>query len=164
MKREKIEDEIFENGNRKVNIGVRVYPEEKLNLIDAAKAVEVSLSEYCENILITQPALLEEVNNLTCQVEDLKQKNANLEHSLASNEPLKFKNKIVALSEENLLLKKVIEELSFDHEIYSDLRLAYLFKAVKGQRDTIMTDAGEMHITFSTPKDVLMALIYSHTL
>jgi hypothetical protein len=164
MNLEKIEDEIIQNGNRKVNIGVRVYPEEKLNLIDAAKAVQVSLSEYCENILITQPALLEEVNNLTYQVEDLKQKNANLENSLASNEPLKLKININTLFEENALLKKNIEELNLNHEIYSDSRLAYLFKEVKGQRDTIITDAGEMNITFNTPKDVLLALIYSHTL
>ena len=60
--------------------------------------------------------------------------------------------------------KKWIEELNLNHEIYSDSRLLYLFKEVKGQRDTIITDAGEMNITFNTPKDVLLALIYSHTL
>lgn len=164
MKTEKIEDEIIENGNRKVNVGVRVYPEQKCNLIDAAKAVEVSLSEYCENILVTQPGLLEEVNNLTYQLDDLKQKNANLEHSLASNEPLKFKSKIAALSEENALLKKSIQELKSNLQIYSDPRLAYLFSKAKGQSDTIMTDNGQMKITFNTPKDVLLALIYSHIL
>lgn len=164
MEREKIEAEIIQNGNRKVNIGVRAYPELKFNLIDASNALEVSLSEYCENILITHPGLLEEVNKLNLQVEDLKQKIANQERSLASNDQLKFKSKINTLFEENALLKKNIEELNLNHEIYSDSRLAYLFKAVKGQRDTIITDAGEMNITFNTPKDVLLALIYSHTL
>lgn len=164
MNLEKIEDEIIQNGNRKVNIGVRAYPELKFNLIDAAKAVEVSLSEYCENILITHPGLLEEVNKLNLQVEDLKQKIANQERFLASNDQLKLKSNINTLFEENALLKKNIEELNLNHEIYSDSRLAYLFKEVKGQRDTIITDAGEMNITFNTTKDVLLALIYSHTL
>ena len=164
MEREKIEDEIIQNGNRKVNIGVRAYPELKFNLIDASNALEVSLSDYCENILITHPGLLEEVNKLNLQVEDLKLKIANQERSLASNDHLKFKSKINTLFEENALLKKNIEELNLNHEIYSDSRLAYLFKEVKGQRDTIITDAGEMNITFNTPKDVLLALIYSHSL
>jgi len=164
MNLEKIEDEIIQNGNRKVNIGVRAYPELKFNLIDASNALEVSLSEYCENILITHPGLLEEVNKLNLQVEDLKLKIANQERSLASNDQLKFKSKINTLFEENALLKKNIEELNLNHEIYSDSRLAYLFKEVKGQRDTIITDAGEMNITFNTTKDVLLALIYSHTL
>ena len=93
-----------------------------------------------------------------------RNKNANLEHSLASNDPLKFKSKIDALSEENALLKKSIQELKSNLQIYSDPRLAYLFSKVKGRTDTIMTDKGQMNITLNTPKDVLFALIYSHNL
>ena len=164
MNTEKIEDEIIENGNRKVNVGVRVYPEQKLNLIDAAKSVDVSLSEYCENILINHPSLLEEVNNLTYQLDDLKQKNADMERSLESNNSQQFISKINTLSEENAVLKKSIQELKSNQQIYSDPRLAYLFSKVKGKTDTIMTDKGQMNITLNTPKDVLFALIYSHNL
>jgi len=83
MEIDKIEEEIYENGNRKINIGVRAYSELKLKLSDEAKGLGISLSEHCENILITHAGLLEEVNELTKALEVLKQNNASLESSLA---------------------------------------------------------------------------------
>jgi hypothetical protein len=161
---EKIENEIIENGNRKVNIGVKAYSELKLKLSDEAKALEISLSEHCENILITHSGLLEEVKVLSNQLEELKQKNSSLNETIASNDSLQLKNKISTLTEENVQLKKYILELKSNQQIFADSRLEYLFKRVKGQRDTIITDIGEMNITFNTPKDVLLALIYSFTI
>ena len=164
MEIKKIENEIIENGNRKITIGVRAYSELKLKLSDEAIALGISLSEHCENILITHAGLLEEVNTLKSLLEEITQKNANLEDVLASNNLQQYKNKINILSDENLLLKKNILELKSNQEIFLDSRLAYLFNRVKGKQDTILTDTGQMNITFNSPKDVLQALIYSFKL
>ncbi|MFO0355953.1 MAG: hypothetical protein ACK50A_03290 [Sphingobacteriaceae bacterium] len=164
MEIDKIEEEIYENGNRKINIGVRAYSELKLKLSDEAKGLGISLSEHCENILITHAGLLEEVNELTKALEVLKQNNASLESSLAEVDLVSFNKKIHLLTDENVLLRNSIAELRSNQLIYSDPRLAYLFNKVKGKSDSIITDKGEMNITFNNPKDVLLALIYSYNL
>ena len=53
-------------------------------------------------------------------------------------------------------------ELNSNQQIYSDQRLESLFNKVKGKSDIIITDNGEMNIIYNTPKDVLLALIYSY--
>jgi hypothetical protein len=164
MEIDKIEEEIYENGNRKINIGVRAYSELKLKLTDEAKGLGISLSEHCENVLITHAGLLEKVNELTLAMEGLKQKNASQESALAGIDLASFNKKIRLLSDENSLLKSSLQELRSNQVIYSDPRLEYLFRKVKGKSDIIITDKGEMNITFNTPKDVLLALIYSYTL
>lgn len=164
MDLEKIGDEIYENGNRKINIGVRAYAELKLKLSDEAEGLGISLSEHCENNLITHAGLLEKVNELTSALDSLKEKNALLESSLAGIDLVSFNKKISLISDENALLKISIAELRSNQLIYSDPRLTYLFNKVKGRSDTIITDKGEMNITFDTPKDVLLGLIYSFNL
>lgn len=164
MDLEKIGDEIFENGNRKINIGVRAYAELKLKLSDEAEGLGISLSEYCENILITHAGLLQEVNELTSALDSLKGKNASLESSLAVIDLVSFNKKISLITDENALLKNSIAELRLNQQIYSDPRLLYLFNKVKGKSDTIITDKGEMNIIFNTPKEVLLGLIYSFNL
>lgn len=164
MEIDKIEEEIYENGNRKINIGVRAYSELKLKLSDEAQGLGISLSEHCENILITHARLLEEVNELTKALELLEHKNVSLEATLAGIDLASFNKRIRLLSEENALLKNSLEELRSNQQIYFDSRLAYLFNKVKGKSDSIITDKGEMNITFNNPKDVLLALIYSYNL
>ena len=159
---DKIEEEIFENGNRKINIGVRAYSELKLKLSDEAKVLGISLSEHCENILITHAGLLEEVNKLTKSLEDLKQLNNSLESSLNEVDINRFNAKIKQLNDDNVQLNKVLMELKSNQQIYSDLRLQYLYNKVKGKSDNIITDNGELNIVYNTPKDVLLALIYSY--
>lgn len=164
MDLEKIENEIYENGNRKINIGIRAYSELKLKLSDEAQGLGISLSEHCENILITHAGLLEKANELKSDIETLKEKNAHLESSLAEIDVVSFNKKIRLLTDENALLKSSLAELRSNQQIYSDPRLAYLFNKVKGRSDTIITDKGEMNIIFNTPKDVLLGLIYSFNL
>jgi hypothetical protein len=161
---DKIEEEIFENGNRKINIGVRAYSELKLKLSDEAKVLGISLSEHCENILITHAGLLEEVNKLTKSLEDLKQLNNSLESSLKEVDINKFNSKIKQLNDDNVQLNNVLRELKSNQQIYSDLRLQYLYHKVKGKSDSIITDNGVLNIVHNTPKDVLLALIYSYKL
>jgi hypothetical protein len=164
MTTEKIEEEISENGIRKINIGVRAYSELKLKLTDEAKRLGISLSEHCEKILITHAGLLEKVNKLTTAVELLKKGNASLESALAGADLESLTRKIRLLSDENELLKGRLKELQSNQQIYLEPRLAYLFTKVKGKTDNIMTDGGAMNITFNTQKDVLLALIYSYKL
>jgi hypothetical protein len=161
---DKIEEEIFENGNRKINIGVRAYSELKLKLSDEAKVLGISLSEHCENILITHAGLLEEVNILTKSLEDLKQINNSLESSLKEVDINRFNSKIKQLTDDNIQLNKVLMELKSNQQIFADSRLLYFFSKVKGKSDSIITDNGELNIVYNTPKDVLLALIYSFKL
>lgn len=164
MEIERIEEEIYENGNRKINIGVRAYSELKLKLSDEAQGLGIYLSEHCENILITHAGLLEKVNELTSIIETLQEKNASLESSLAGIDLASFNKKISLITNENALLKNSIAELRSNQQIYADPRLNYLFNKVKGKGDRILTDNGEMNIIFNSPKDVLLALLYSFTL
>ncbi len=164
MDLEKIENEIYENGNRKINIGVRCYSELKLKLSDEAQGLGIYLSEHCENILITHAGLLEKKNELDSTIEKLEEKIRSLEATLAEIDLVSFNKKISMLAEENTGLKNRLAELKSNQQIYLDPRLAYLFNKVKGKSDTIITDKGEMNITYNTPKDVLLALIYSYNL
>ncbi len=164
MDLEKIENEIYENGNRKINIGIRAYSELKLKLSDEARELGISLSEYGENILITHAGLLERINELNSTNEKLEEKIRSLEETLAAIDLVSFNKKISMLANQNTGLKNRIAELRSNEQIYSDPRLAYLFNKVKGKSDIVITDNGEMNITFNTLKDVLLALIYSFKL
>lgn len=182
MKTEKINKEITETGNRKINIGVRAYSELKLKLTDKAKALGISLSEYCENILATHEGLMEEINQLKIERDDSNQKNfglmkviklikienenlsftnADLEDALSKVNMIDFDSKIKQLTYENSLLKIENMNLKSSQQIYSDPRLIYLFNKVKGLNDIIITDKGQINITYNSPKDLLFALIYS---
>lgn len=162
MEIEKIEEEIFENGNRKINIGVRAYAELKLKLTEESNSLGISLSEHCEKILITHSSLLDKIKILTDEVEELKQKNTSVESSLPKFDLSSYNKKSQKLNDENSLLKKKVMELNSNQQIYSDQRLESLFNKVKGKSDIIITDNGEMNIIYNTPKDVLLALIYSY--
>ena len=153
MEIEKIEEEIFENGNRKINIGVRAYAELKLKLTEESNSLGISLSEHCEKILITHSSLLDKIKILTDEVEELKQKNTSVESSLPKFDLLSYNKKTQKLNDENSFLKKKVMELNSNQQIYSDQRL---------ESDIIITDNGEMNIIYNTPKDVLLALIYSY--
>ena len=161
MEEEQIKKEILENGTRKINIGVRAYSELKLKLTDESKALGVSLSEYCENILITHPGLLEESNFLKAERDNLIQQIVDLKEELSKVNLSEFNTKIKMLTEDNSIMKKEIMHYKSNQQIYSDPRLLYLLKQVKGMSDTIITDKGELIITFNTTKDVLLGLIYS---
>ncbi len=74
MDTEKIKTAIFKNRNRKITIGVRVYPELKLKLAEQAKQLGMSVSEHCENYLSNMDALLLEKGNALKEAEAFKAK------------------------------------------------------------------------------------------
>lgn len=164
MNIEKIEEEIFENGNRKINIGVRAYAELKLKLTDESNSLGISLSEHCENILITHSSLLDKIKTLMDEVESLKQINTSTKPSISQIDLVRYSKSIQKLHEENSLLKKRIIELNSNLQIYSEPQLLYLFNKVKGKSDKIKTDNGEISIIYNSPIDVLTALIHSYTI
>ena len=141
---------------------MRAYSELKLKLSNEAKSLKLSLSEHCENILINHANLLEKVKVLGYKVEELKQKNAFLKTSFSQVDVSNFNKKIQQVTNENSLLKNKLMELKSNQQIYSDPRLYDIFNEVKGESAKIITDKGQINITFNTPKDVLLALIYSY--
>lgn len=163
MNIEKIE-EIFENGNRKINIGVRAYAELKMKLTDESNSLGITLSEHCENILITHSSLLDKIKTLMEEVGSLKQIHTSTETSMSQFDALSFNKSIYKLNKENSLLKKRIIELNSNLQIYSEPQLLYLFNKVKGKSDKIKTDNGEFIIIYNSPIDVLKALIHSYTI
>ncbi|MFN5458599.1 MAG: hypothetical protein ACK5AY_01695 [Bacteroidota bacterium] len=164
METKKIIKEISENGHRKVNIGVKAFSELKLKLSDEAKELGISLSEHCENILITHSDLLCKIKSIEAELEELRLVNASLTNSLSKIDLSSLNKKINDLNDENTLVKKQLAVLKNDLQIFSDSRLNDLYQQVKGKSDKILTDNGEMNITFKSPKDVLLALIYSYSI
>lgn len=164
MEIDKIEEEFYENGNRKINIGVKTLPEIKLNLAEQARQIGITLSEHCENILSNHSSLLSEIDDLRIRVEELNSIIKGLRKELETNNDTKYKNENEVLKREKTLLANKVTELNSNLGIYTDTRLLNLFSRVKGKKDVISTDNGEMHIIFNSPKDLLLALIYSYTL
>ena len=164
MKPETNERESVPNENTKINIGVRTPPELKLQLAEGAKDLGIKLSEHCENILANHGALLGEIENLNLLNNEACQLNQQLRDALAKNNNSKHKDENETLKRDKAQLTNKIAELNANLKIYEDKRLLDLFRRVKGRKDTITTDNGEMNIVFNSPKDLLLALIYSYTL
>jgi hypothetical protein len=161
---ETIERESTPNEHTKINIGVRTRPELKLNLAEEAKSLGIKLSEHCENILSNHWALLAEVETLNSRLDEASQLNVELRDAVAKNNNSKHKDENEILRRDKAQLTNKIAELNASLTIYEDKRLLDLFRRVKGRKDTIITDQGEMNIVFNSPKDLLLALIYSYTL
>ena len=164
MKTETNERESAPNEHTKINIGVRTLPELKLNLTEEAKSLGIKLSEHCENILSNHWTLLAEVETLNSRLDETNIVNQELRDAVAKNNNSKHKDENESLKRDNAQLTNKIAELNSNLKIYEDPRLLDLFRRVKGRKDTIITDQGEMNIVFNSPKDLLLALIYSYTL
>lgn len=161
MNPERIEEEIQKNGNRKIVLGVRVFPEFKEKVIQNALKLRISMSEFAENILVNNDDLLidknaaiKENNLLKRQVAELKNKlhisNANHE---AESESL---NKHIAE------LQSYVSLVKGQVAIHQDKRLLHLLAQIHGKRDTIETSEGQkVAITYNTTNDLLIAMIYS---
>jgi len=158
---ETIKDEILENGNRKINIGLRCYGELKLALIDESKNIGITLSEHCENILINHPLLITELQETKDEIEKLKKKVLELEQ-FSKSKSTQQKPENNALMIENNFLKNKVNEMNLEIELFSNTQLLYLFEKVKGIKDTINGSDGQTYsITYSQPKDLILAMIYS---
>ena len=162
MLTELIEEEILINGNRKLVIGVRCPPEQKLFLAKEANDLGITLSEHCENILLNREGLLKEKENALKEAILLKAKVAELNSCLASSSA-KYQDEIEKIKIENTDLKKKTIAMNDQMALFTDKRLLDLFTRVKGKKDTIETPEGQKYfVSYDQPKDLLEAMIYSY--
>jgi hypothetical protein len=135
--------EIPDASNQKIVIGVRCLPDLKGELIRESKNLDISLSEYCENILLNRDQVLSDKGNYSKQISELQDRIDTLEYEKES-------------------LYSKMGELTSQPSIFKNLRLLELFQTVKGKKDLIVTENGDKHeVIYNEPKDLLEAMIYS---
>lgn len=173
MNIDKIAAEIEINGSRKINIGVRAYPELKNKLSEEASGLGITLSEYCENILLNKELIPNEKKYSMQEVETLRGKVSKLNSLLADGvnqhkDEMENRKKLIAENEklniENTDLKTKMGLKDGLLALYSDKRLLDLFGQLKGQKVSINTSEGQKHFTYNQPKDLLEVMIYSFKL
>jgi hypothetical protein len=166
---ETITDEIQSNGTRKINIGLRCYGELKLKLSNEAEALGLSLSEYCENILINRGLSEEESEAANKHIETLQEQVNRLNSQLALDtsafraelEKVKSENGDLLLKQ-NRLRQKIVYMADLT-KLFEDPHLLELFEKIKGEKDVInASDGSTYEFTYSNPKDLLKAMIYSY--
>lgn len=184
-------DEGFETSSAKVVTGVRTQPELKMQLTEEGGDCGMSTSEYCEMLLLNRhkdKAEIEQLRELVGVLQKGKEKQQTqeaarekqLEVALAENERLRELVAVLQKGNEKrqtqaatgvkqaeaeaeiVQLRKQLEEQNNQLAIYSDQRLIYLYENVKGKKDIVENAYGDnFEITYDTPVQVLLALIYS---
>lgn len=161
MDMEKIEDEITSNGNRKINIGLRCYAELKYKLVEEAQNLGISLSEYCENILLNKDTILSENQNFIDEIEVLNQHMFEVKKTF-EEATSKCQTALKEVKSENDNLKREVDVLNNQIVLFTNKQLLFLFEKVKGQKDLIDAPDGQKYtVIYNSPKDLLEAMIYS---
>lgn len=173
MKTGTIEQEISLNGNRKINIGVRGYPELKNILSKEAVDLGITISEHVENILLNKDILLNEINNVKEEAQALKEEVSKLgllvmdlgnklKGEIENGKNIKAENEKINIDHHNLKAQMILKDEQI--ALYSDKQLLDLFAQVKGLTVKIQMAEGPRKITYDNPKDLLFAMIYSFKL
>jgi len=158
----KIAKEIQANGSRKINIGIKVYPEFKKSFAQEATDLGITMCELGETRLHEFKTLNEERRKLINEVEMLEEKIWKFKQ-----EKLRFRAMAVAevekLRNENLQLQKkllLLDELN----LLIDLpKFQDLFSLVKGRKDVIVTpDGKKIDIIYNGTKNLLYAMILAY--
>ena len=161
MDMESIKKEIRANGNRKVNIGVRGYPELKYKLAENAQNLGMTLSEYCENILLNNDTIILENRNYIDEIEILNQQMLEIK-KIFEEASSKYQTTLKEVKSENDHLKRAVDILKNQVTLFTNKQLLLLFEKLKGQKDLIDAPDGQKYIiTYNSPKDLLEAMIYS---
>jgi L-cysteine desulfidase len=158
---ETITEEIASNGNRKTMLGVRCYSELKLKLTEDAQKLGISLSEYCESILLNYDTIVNEREAALIEIAAVNDKLL----QISSNSKLLLENQKIEIKE----LKEEIESLKMNMKfaneqmsLFKNKQLLSLFEIVKGKTDKIELSFGKTYsIKYDSPKDLLEAMIYS---
>ncbi len=153
-------DEGFETSSAKVVTGVRTPPELKMQLTEEAGECGMSTSEYCEMLLWNRHDHKAEAERLALKAKQQQQEIETLKAQVAAGV-----KQLEVAGVENAELRKKMEELNNHLSIFSDQRLIYLYENLKGRTDTVENAyAADFTITYDTPVQVLIALIYSSEL
>ena len=161
MDMETIEDEITSNGNRKINIGLRCYAELKFKLTEEAQNLGISLSEYCENILLNKDTILAANQNFINEMQVLNQEMIEVLKTFEETKS-NYQTELKKVKSENDSLKREVHELNNQVALFTNKQLLFLFEKVKGQKDLIDAPDGQKYtVTYNSPKDLIEAMIYS---
>ncbi len=165
-------DDGHEKSSAKEVIGVRAIRGLKDELTHEAPGAGLSVSEYCEMILMNRHKESPEMERLAQKVAEQQQEIERL--TKLSAEQLqqfeKLKTQVATTGNqqselfktENAELRKKIEELNNRLTIYSDERLLYLFEYLKGKNDTVENAYGDnFKITYQSTYEVLRAILYN---
>jgi hypothetical protein len=132
--------------NQKIVVSVRCLPELKNDLIKDAKAVGITVSEFCENILSNKNQVL-------------------LNQEASAKEIINLKKQNGMQRDENAKLRKHKDEQDALSALLQNERLLQLFESLKNKNDLIDTGNGKiLKVTYHQPIDVLTAMIYSYKL
>ena len=122
--------------NAKINVGVRMSPAEKGKIANDAAAMGMSVSEYCELVLVNRHEDKDESNQLQSKIEEQQQQME--------------------------ALRKNLKQAGEQPGILSDKRLLWLFENLKDKKETVADANGSnFEIVYKTPREVLIAMIYS---
>lgn len=123
-------------------VGIRALPKLKHELSTESSEIGVTLSEYCESILANR-------HTENPELEQLRNKVAEQQSEIESL------NAALAIKPEPVQAPAIL----------SDERLLFLFDKLKGKSDKVENAYGDdFAITYNTPQDVLIAIIYSSQL
>lgn len=120
-------------------VGIRALPKLKHQLSTEASEIGVTLSEYCESILANRHTENPELERLRNKVGEQQRELESLNAALAIEpEPVQVPG------------------------ILTDQRLLFLFEKLKSKPDKVENAYGDdFAVTYNTPQDVLIAIIYS---
>jgi hypothetical protein len=153
-------DEGLETSSAKVVFGIRVAPELKEALAEEAAEAGFLTSELGEMILANRHHNKRENERLTELVAVQQKEIETLKAQITAGV-----KQVEVAKAENTELRKKVEALSNQLSILSDQRLIYLFENLKGRKDTVENAyAEDFPISYDTPVQVLLALIYSSKL
>ena len=156
-----VDEQTAEPSNVRVNIGIRGLPVLKGEIIREASALGQSTSEYGEAILCNRHAARAEIEQLKQVVSDRDKEleEMNTKYLVLNGQFREAQEK----SKSDIASQiKAAESLSKPDDILKDERLLYLFKNLKGFVNKFLgPDGSEFSITYNSPKDVLIALIYA---
>lgn len=123
-------------------LSIRCHPDFIMQLSKRAEKIGTSLSAYCEMLLLTAEANLDKIENL--------------EDELIRAKRDVVKGQVESKSTESIANKDIEEGILENPQLIS------LFQQIKGRKDLIRMPNGEVYnVIYSSPKDLLMAMIYS---
>jgi predicted nuclease with TOPRIM domain len=157
-------DDLEVETGAKTVLGLRVTPQLKQELSIEAGKLGISLSERGEDILLNRNLISAQLDRTKQELETEKGKGNALKQELERSKGNHFEA-ISAHKDELSKLQQQVAELNAGAELLKDERLLHLFAIVKGRKDEVENTNGKnFAITYNSPKDLLIAMIYSFEL
>lgn len=142
MKKNRISGYGVEVQPNKIVLGIRCQPDLVSQIDTRAELLGISRSAYAETLLVTSEANRSRIEGLEGELSKVKR---DLFRATSKIDKLEAQ-----ISEQHSML-----------EIFDEPKLLALFDKLNGTTDVIKSPDGEsIAVSYNTPKDVLMAMIY----